>query len=235
MDSKKTIIFLHGWGVSSKIFGPLFYYFKNDFTVYSPDLPGFGETPIKNIMTLKDYADFVYKFVKDENIEKPIIIGHSFGGAVAAKFAINYPDTASLLVLVGASSIREPNLKTKLLGKAAGILKYFIPKKMRKTILKIFKLDASDYALIESPLLKETFKNLIKENLAAELPMIKIPALIIWGEKDAETPLKEGQKIAELIPSAKFAIIKNAGHFVFLQKPDEFTKLIREFCLEIKN
>lgn len=235
MDSKKTIIFLHGWGVSSKIFEPLFYYFKNDFAVYSLDLPGFGDSPIEKIMVLKDYADFVYKFIKDENIEKPIIIGHSFGGAVAAKFAINYPDTASKLILIGASSIREPNLKTKLLGKTARILKYFIPKKTRKTILKIFKLDASDYALIESPLLKETFKNLIKENLAAELPTIKIPSLIIWGEKDTETSLGEGKKIAELIPNAKLAIIKNTGHFMFLEKPNEFTELIREFYLEIKN
>ena len=227
----KNLVFIHGWGASSKIFEPLFYYLKNDFKIFTVDLPGFGKTPIEKTMMLKDYADFVHKFLKDNKIEQPIIIGHSFGGAVATKLALLYPDSISKLILVDASAIRKPNLKTKLFGKAAGILKYFISKKARKTILKFFKLDASDYALIANPLLKETFKNLIKENLAPELPLIKIPALAIWGNKDAETPIEEGQKIAALIPNAKLAIIKDVGHFPFLEKPEEFIKLIREFCL----
>ena len=86
MNDKKTLVFLHGWGVSSEIFKPLYYFLKDEFNIYDLDLPGFGQTPIEKPMTLKDYADFVHKFLKDNKIEQPIIIGHSFGGAVAAKF-----------------------------------------------------------------------------------------------------------------------------------------------------
>ena len=83
MTFPKTLIFLHGWGITSEIFKPIYYFLKDDFKIYDLDLPGFGNSPIEKPMALKDYAEKVYKFLKNNNIEKPIIIGHSFGGAVA--------------------------------------------------------------------------------------------------------------------------------------------------------
>ena len=229
MNSQKTIVFLHGWGLSSKILKPFYHYFKNDFTVYFLDLPGFGDSPIKKPMILKDYADFVYDFIKDNNIKEPIIIGHSFGGAVAAKLAILHPEIMSKLILVGASAIRQPRQKMIFIKKTADLLKPLFPEKLRKFVLKLLKLDQTDYAQIESPELKETFKNVIAEDLKPYLSSIKLPTLVIWGEKDAVTPISEGKIIAENIPNAKLAVIKNTGHFMFLEKPDEFVKIIKEF------
>jgi len=229
-DNKKLLVFIHGWGVSSKIFEPLFYYLKNNFNIHTLDLPGFGKTPIEKAMTLKDYADFVYKFLEDNKIEKPIVIGHSFGGAVATKLALLYPDNISKLILVDASAIRRPRRKMILLEKIMPILKPIIVGKLKQIIIKLLKFDKTDYAQIKSRELKETFKNVIKENLQPYLFEIKSPTLIIWGEKDKITPLADGQLIAKTIPGAKFAVIKNAGHFVFLEKPEEFVKLIKNFA-----
>ncbi|MEK7578354.1 MAG: alpha/beta hydrolase [Patescibacteria group bacterium] len=230
MDSKKIIIFIHGWGLSSKIFEPIIYRLKNDFEVYSLDLPGFGRSPINKSMFLKDYADFVYEFIKNDNIKEPIVVGHSFGGAVAVKLALLYPDGFSKLVLVCASAIRQPRHKMILIKKVTDFLKPLFSLKSRGFILKLLKLDKTDYAQIENPELKQTFKNIISEDLSPYFSMIKIPTLVIWGEKDAVTPLSEGKFIAETIPDAKLAIIKNASHFLFLEKPDEFIKLIKEFA-----
>lgn len=229
MDSQKTIIFLHGWGASSKIFEPFYYYFKNDNAVYFLDLPGFGESPIEKIMTLKDYVDFVYEFLEKNKIENPIVIGHSFGGAVAAKLAILHPERISKLILVGASAIRRPRRLLIAIKKIADLLKPMLPLNLRKLILKLLKLDETDYAQIESHELRETFKNVINEDLRPYLHFIKLPTLVIWGEKDAVTPLIEGKLIAKTISGAKFVIVKNAGHFLFLEKPSEFVKLIKEF------
>ena len=231
MNDKKTLVFLHGWGVSSKIFEPLFYYLKDDFNIYAADLPGFGQTPIKKVMTLKDYADFVYEFLKTNKIEDPMIIGHSFGGAVAVKLALLYPESISKLILVSASAIRQPHRKMLLLKKSADILKPLLPEKIRKLILKLFGYDKTDYAQIESRELKETFKHIIGEDLRPYFHLIKTPTLVIWGEKDAITPLSEGKTIDENITGAKLKIIKNASHFTFLDEPQEFIKLIKEFVL----
>lgn len=229
MESKKTLIFIHGWGVSCEIFKPLYYFLKSDFKIYDLDLPGFGNTPIDKIMTLKDYADYVYEFLKTNKIEYPIIIGHSFGGAVAVKFALLYPNEISKLVLVDASAIRKPRRQIILIKKVADFLKHLLPEKLRKFILKLFGYDKTDYAQIKSPELKETFKNVISEDLSPYFSLIKMPVLVIWGENDAATPLAEGKLIAKSIPGAKLEIIKNADHFVFLEKPEEFIKLIKEF------
>ena len=231
MNSKKNIIFIHGWGLSSKIFEPIVNLLGNDYEIYSLDLPGFGKTPIEKKMTLKDYAEFVYEFLKKNQIKDSIIIGHSFGGAVAAKFSLLYPNEISKLILVSASAIRQSRLKMVLVKKAADFLKPLLPEKLRKFVLKLLKLDQTDYAQIESPELKETFKNIIAEDLKHDLSLIKSPTLIIWGENDAVTPLTEGELIATSIPGAKFEIIKNAGHFIFLEKPEEFIELIKEFSL----
>ncbi len=229
MNSQKTLVFLHGWGLSSKIFEPLFYYLKADFNICSIDLPGFGSAPIEKPMTLNDYADFVHEFLKKNRIENSVIIGHSFGGAVGVKLDLTHPENVSKLILVCASAVRQPRRKMIFVKKAADILKPLLPEKIRKFILKLLKYDKTDYAQIESPELKETFKNVIKEDLRPHFHLIKAPTLVIWGEDDAVTPLSEGKIIAENIPGAKLAIIKNAGHFLFLEKPNEFTNLIKEF------
>ena len=239
MISSKNLVFIHGWGLSSKIFEPIIYRLKNDFKVYSLDLPGFGSSPIEKVMTLKDYANFVYEFLIKNQIvslrdisrreKKPIIIGHSFGGAVATKLAILHPESISKLILVSASAVRRPHRKIIFIKKTADILKPLLPKKIRKLILKILGYDKTDYAQIESSELRETFKNVIKEDLKPHFHLIKTPTLVIWGEKDAVTPLSEGKLIAETISDAKFAVVKNAGHFLFLEKPEEFIKLIKEF------
>ncbi|MDO8676784.1 MAG: alpha/beta hydrolase [Candidatus Azambacteria bacterium] len=231
MNHKKTLVFVHGWGVSSEIFKPLYYFLKDEFNIYDFDMPGFGQTPIEKSMALKDYADFVYKFLKDNKIEQPIITGHSFGGAVATKLALFYPDSISKLILVDASAIRRPRHKMILLEKIAPVLKPIIPGKLRQFILKLLKLDKTDWAQIKSVELKKTFQNVTKESLEPYLHSIKKPVLVIWGENDTVTPLAEGELIARTIPGAKLAVIKNSGHFVFLEKPEEFIKLIKEFAL----
>ena len=230
MYQKKTLVFIHGWGVNSKIFETVFYYLKNDFEIYVPDLPGFGNTPIEKVMNLKNYAEFVYKFLKEKNVKEPIIIGHSFGGAVATKFSLLYPGEILKLILVSASAIRQPRRKMILLKKSADILKLFLSEKMRKLILKLLGYDKMDYAQIENKELKETFKRVIGEDLRPYFHLINTPTLVIWGEKDKITPIAEGKIIAENISGAKLKIIKNAGHFAFLEKPEEFIKLIKEFA-----
>lgn len=228
MDDKKTLVFLHGWGATAKTFEPLFYYLKDNFNIHALDLPGFGNTPIEKIMTLKNYAEFVYEFLKNNQIKDPIIIGHSFGGAVAVKFALLYPNEISKLILIGAAALREPSVKTRALRILAAVLKPFLPEKIKKTILKLLGLEKSDYAVIENENLKETFKIITSENLAPYLNTVKIPSLLIWGDKDTETPVEQGKKIASLISDSRIEILKG-GHFIFLDKPAETASLIKEF------
>ena len=85
----------------------------------------------------------------------------------------------------------------------------------------------SDY-LAAGPL-KETFLNIISEDLSDSAKKITQPTLLIWGEDDTETPLSDGKKMAGLIPNSKLEVIKNAGHFVYKEKTAEVAESIRKF------
>ncbi|MBI4993834.1 alpha/beta hydrolase [Candidatus Wolfebacteria bacterium] len=231
MNPQKSLIFIHGWGASCETFKPFYPHLKSEFIIYDLDLPGFGKEKINKAMSLKDYADFVRDFLGKNQIQNPIILGHSLGGAIAAKFALLYSERISKLILINAAVIRKPNLKTKIIRKSANLANLFLSQKIKNIILKILKLENSDYAEINNPILKETFKKIIDENLESNLPKIKTPTLIIWGDQDKETPLEHGRLTAKLIHNSQFHILKG-GHFIFFDQPKKFIELIKNFINE---
>ena len=73
-----------------------------------------------------------------------------------------------------------------------------------------------------TPEMRPTFLSVINEDLTEDMKKIKIPTLIIWGEDDDITPIEFGKRMNSLIPNSKFLILPRAGHFSFLDQPDEF-------------
>src|SRR3990172_958643 len=100
---KYPIVILHGWGLSAKTFAPLVAEFKKQhFQMYAPDFPGFDSLHIPTKpLTLANYADFLDRYFRKHHIEKPILIGHSFGGRVALKYQREYPKNVTALILTG--------------------------------------------------------------------------------------------------------------------------------------
>src|SRR3989344_6894961 len=109
----QPIVVLHGWGLNSNSYSNL----KDNLTrhfrkVLIPDLPGFGKTPAPDRpFGSVDYAKYLSDFLEKENITKCILVGHSFGGRIALKFAHIYPQKVIKLVLTGTPVIRDSNFK----------------------------------------------------------------------------------------------------------------------------
>jgi pimeloyl-ACP methyl ester carboxylesterase len=101
----KTIILLHGWGCDLHIFDNLHNLLEQHFTVYSVDLPGFGKTDQpQTAWTIEDYSGFVGKFIELNDIDSPILLGHSFGGRISiilgARIQLNK------IVLIGSAGVK---------------------------------------------------------------------------------------------------------------------------------
>ena len=79
--------------------------------------------------------------------------------------------------------------------------------------------------------MQESFKKIVSEHLDYALDKIENQTLIIFGEKDTETPLYMAKRLNAGIKNSKLKIIKNAGHFCFIDKPFEFNDCVREFLL----
>jgi len=224
---RPVLLFLHGWRSEGRIWQKVMAHFS-EHNIYAIDFPGFGASDVpKNDFYLQDYADVVNDFIKKNNLENIIIIGHSFGGRVGIKLASDSPEYLKKLVLVDSAGIKikKNNFKKVIAKIVKPIFKLPFMSPVRTKIYQ--SMGAEDY--IATPKLKQTFINIINENLAAILPKIKIPTLLIWGEKDEDTPLEYARIIEQRISGSKLVILKGAGHFSFLDKEEEFVDNLQKF------
>lgn len=231
----QTLLFLHGWRSNKEIWDGITQKLINLFadqhiSLLALDLPGFGnsQTP-KQPMTVGDYAEVVAEFIKKLDFKNVIIVGHSFGGRVGIKLASIHPELISKLVLVDSAGFPMPASKKKLMKAAAKIAKpFFKPKIMQGLRKKIYqKIGAEDY--LATPELQQTFVNVTGEDLSEDMKKIQAPTFIIFGENDKVTPVTYGELMKFLIPRSKIQVLKGAGHFSFLDQPEEFTKELKIF------
>jgi pimeloyl-ACP methyl ester carboxylesterase len=228
---ERTVIFLHGWRSQKEVWSGVVSRIKDErLRIYSVDLPGFGRSPVpKNSWTVGDYAEMVKGFIEKLGLKNIVIVGHSFGGRVGIKLAAKYPSIISKLVLVDAAGFTMTGAKKSAMGFAAKIVKpFFRPKFMQGLRKYIYRaIGAEDY--LATPNLQQTFINTVNEDLSADMEKISCPTLIITGENDKDTPVEYGQKMNNIIHNSKFIILPGAGHFSFLDKPQEFIKIFNEF------
>lgn len=226
----KPLLILHGWGSRSgnwQKVGEMLA--KNGIKVIIPDLPGFGQSDKpQTAWDLDDYCDFVEEFVKVLNLDKFYLLGHSFGGEIAVKYNLRFPEKIDKLFLVSASCIRTRNLKKKLLYILSKVFKIFsfIPF-LRKAFYR-FVVGKSDYLSTEG-VMRDTYLKIIAEDLSNILSQVQADTIIIWGEEDSITPISDARKINSKIKNSKLEILSGFDHDLNLKGPEELAEAIIKF------
>ena len=209
-------LILHGWGSNSDRWVPVAEKIaEKGYRVIVPDLPGFGKSDALSIpWDTNKYIDWLERFVKELNLGEFFLLGHSFGGALASKMAVKHVQDIRKLFLVSAACVRKKTNTKKFSAFVSKIVKvfYFIPyyPLIRKAVYK-FIIRKSDYVYVEG-IMKQTYLNVVAEDLSFHLAFIKTPTIIIWGDKDEYTPIKEGYFIESAIKKSKIIVIPDAGH-----------------------
>lgn len=228
-----VLLMLHGWWRDISDFDGITEILKNSYRIVRVNLPGFGgaQRPQKT-WNLNDYVDFVKNFIEKLEINPNVLIGHSFGGRIIIKGIGESKLRAEKIILISAAGVKM-NVFRKMvfqfLAKIGDIVSYippliFIRRKLKN---KFYKIIGSDY--LESGNMKEIFKAVVEENLTIFAKQIKKETLLIWGDKDIQTPLKDGKLLHSLIQNSKIEIIENTGHFVCLEEPQKVANLIKDF------
>jgi pimeloyl-ACP methyl ester carboxylesterase len=231
-SSKQDWILLHGWGCTWEIWSPLIQQ-EEKHRLLIPDLPAFGQSDEpKQTWTTRDYVDWLRAFIESECQNKPHLIGHSYGGKIAALFASLYPELIDKLVLVDASGLPDPlpqnkRLQEKLVGAIPSSIKNAIPNSL-KTFL-INKTGSSVDYLNASAHQKRMLKTTLKEDLSNEVQRVTAKTLIVWGEEDQDTPVHQAERYHQLISGSSLKIIRNVGHFPFVDQPKEFLSIVNAF------
>lgn len=230
----KVVLLLHGWGDASGGLANLRKELAKTYRVITPDLPGFGasDTP-KSAWSLDDYAGFCQDLLAKLDIKSlAAVIGHSNGGAIAIRGVSSGQLRASKLVLLASAGIRgeyrKRNLALRYAAKSGKQFSKLLPKSSQQKLrAKVYKTIGSDMLVAEN--LQETFRKIINDDVRADAARISQPTLLVYGERDEQTPPRYGETFHELIKNSRLEIVSGAGHFVHLDASTKVAGLVKGF------
>lgn len=232
--SGSPLILMHGWGCDHTTVRSIAATAALTNRVYNIDFPGFGSSPEPDdVWDIERYTRMVEDFARSRGLERPVLVGHSFGGRVAILMASRTP--VSKVVLVDAAGIKPRRslayyYKVYSFKAAKAVASLVLGKeKARKRIDAMrAKRGSSDYAQA-SPKMRAIMSKVVNRDLSDRLPLIKAPTLLIWGENDTATPVADARKMARLIPDAGLVSFAGCGHYSFLDNPGQFRAVLSSF------
>jgi len=221
----QAVVFLPGWKSPVDLFCSVMGDIPNLLAV---NLPGWGgsEKPQMD-WGLAEYAGFVKEFLLKLGINRPILVGHSVGGAIAVEYLSNGGQAKKLVIISGAI-VRERSAKKKAMFAGAKIFRFlfpFINKSWRQRLAG--KSLSPDY--IQAGELEGTYKRLISEDKKDDFSKLGLPIILIWGQDDQDTPSAQAEQLQSLRPQAILETIPQAGHYCFLDQPQKFREIIFKF------
>ncbi len=235
-EGPAPVLALHGWGGSIESFWPVAQQLIRQpdapYTVYVLDLPGFGESALPpEPWGVPEYAAFVLGALDALGLARVHLLGHSFGGRISLILGAEHPERLDKIVLAGSAGVpNPPNPARDAAVKAAkslfqlpGLKQLYEPVRRRA----YERLGATDY--LEAGALKESFVKVIAQDLLPYAARVARPTLLIWGDRDEDTPLWQGRKLEAAIPDAGLIIFPGAGHFSYLERLPEYVRIVHHF------
>lgn len=235
-EEKQQLVILPGWEGSHDTWASFVQKAKKYFSVQVIDLPCFGDEPCPNIVWgVEEYSKFVESKIKKQKT-KIILLGHSFGGQVAALLTSKHPELVNKLILSGAAIIRPEHKGKRLF--------FWIVAKGGKKIISFFQLQYFEffgkkilYHIAHSPdytqtngIKRDIYQKIIRQDVQYILSNISVSTLVVWGKQDRMVPVHDANKIAKQIPDAIVHLIPYGTHGLHHKKTqDQLLKIIQDF------
>jgi pimeloyl-ACP methyl ester carboxylesterase len=231
------IVVLHGWGAHIESVAPVLTALDGASELIALDLPGFGESePPPEAWDVDAYADFVIAFLDELGVQRAHLVGHSHGGRVSIAIAADRPERVARLLLVDSAGLRPKRgwtyrrrVAVAKLGRVAARLGGAPGRRLQERLRA--RVASRDY-LEASEAMRGTFRAVIAADLSDRLRRIAAPTLLVWGDRDEDTPLWMAHRMEELIPDAGLVVLGGAGHYSYADSPGQFGAVARRFLLE---
>lgn len=222
---KKQIVLLHGWGASvSKLTLLKKNLEKLGWKVLLPRLPGFEASDPPKVWDLADYARYVQNLGDKHFKGKYFLFGHSFGGRVSIKASVAFPNKVLGLVLCSTGGLSRGNIFKRVLFYALakiGVVLMVVPKLAKIFRRILYKLAREGDYYKTTGVMKDTFKNVISEDLKNIVKHIKVKTLVLWGKNDRVTPIGDANYLLRNIKKVSCVFFDNQGHRLPYEKPKE--------------
>ena len=234
------LVLVHGFLGSSTMWRPQIDFFKEKFRVITPDLPGFGKSnKAKLHNSIQSISNLLLECLKEKNINKFYLLGHSMGGMIVQEMAKKKGNNISKLVCYSTGAIGEMPGRFETVDSSRKNLKKKGLKTMVRNIAKTWFVEGEKAkyfdVCIEAGMLTsaEAIDNSLiafkKWNGVDTLKNIKNETLIIWGDKDKSYNLEQVKILEKNISNSSLVIFDGCAHNVHLEKIQEFNRTVLNF------
>lgn len=233
---------LHGWLGSWGLWQQTMKHLGQHYRTYALDFWGFGESGKKvPTFSVQDFVSMVRQFMDRLGIIRAPLVGHSMGGTVSLSFAINHPERASQVTVIGSPIVGSSlALMLKLAGRrwiASMVFHSMWALKLGiKISAPIITRDPRWYEMITSDLSRTTLEafllsisSLRQTDLRPFLNQISIPAMGMYGKKDVIVNPNQWELMQTGISDVRIERFEDAGHFIMLDSPQRFTEELKDF------
>jgi len=235
----RPVVFLHGWLGSWRYWFPTMERVAENFRTYSFDFWGFGESRRKSTYeSIQNYSDQVIRFLDELGIDRCLLVGHSMGGMVAVKTAINHPKRISRVAAVGAPIVGDSlSWLLKLIDRPIMADAFARVPWFRRYMFHRFLGETTDPAVEEilddsvkssSTTLRNAVGSMWRTDLRPELSRLSVPTLIVLGGRD-EIVQPNQADLFDDIPVAEVVVMPESRHFPFLDEPEVFNDILIRF------
>lgn len=221
----KTIVLLHGWGQNIDMMKPIGDRFTKDFDIVIFDLPGFGKSSEpKKFFSCYDYVELIHTALQELNVEKPIIIGHSFGGKLGLLYASKY-ETEKLVCLASpfCKEVQKVTMKARLL---KGLKKIPLLNKLEDFAKR--HMGSTDYRNA-SGVMRNILVGHVNLDIKEDIKKIKCPTLLIWGTEDEAVSIERAYELEKLIKNAGLVVYEGCTHYAYLERLGQTINVLRSF------
>lgn len=232
---RPDLLMVHGAGGQGAGFLPQLLGLAKQVNVAAIDLPGHGRSQGPGLPSVGHYAGWLGDFLQAGPV-RPVLLGHSLGGAVALTLALERPHLVRGLILANtSSSIEVPPSVLEGLAKDAGAAVAAIAREvyspgadpgLRERTAAMMAQTPADVLLGDFAMLKDY-------DVGDRLGEVRQPTLVLAGGEDRVTPREKIQFLGRAIPGARLVVIEGAGHMSFVEKHLAFNQAVLEFMSSI--
>ena len=236
------IVLVHGLGGTWRYWYRTIDALQDRFRVVALDVPGFGRSDNLDPFTIEGAGDILLAAWEAAGVERPLLVGHSMGGAIAASLAARRPSAVGRLVLVCAAGFRRLSARrAAFMLPISRVALRNLPWWEERAVTRLpsrrflFRYVVADPAALNPDDARMLLRGAAQGRqtaaatravLAADLrPAVRglsMPLTVIWGERDAVVPAADAATLAQLVPTAEVHVLETSGHMPMLEVPEAF-------------
>lgn len=247
----ETVIFVHGFSSAIGSWRWVLERLPKEYHAFAIDQRGHGQSDKPGSYQLTELAEDIYAFSRELGIGRFTYVGHSMGGTLGLKFALDHPDVLKALILVGHFPVHEwltPDMQAPILAitgsddySSAMKVMFGSPEMTRGVFESMFATPPSEELIneiIEDAMatdpaaISACFTWMLASGLAPRLGGIRVPTLILVGAKDPSSP-DASRRDANAIKGGRFELFEDAGHFIPVESPQKFVDLLTRFIKDL--